>query len=139
MLEDIKSTMTQSLKGVKSVHVQTSVTSKEDTYSRLTMTTRVDSEARSMESEQGENKNKEKKMSDEDGEEADADKELLTQPEEDIMSTSSYKSKIKDNTGYTKKNLTMVLRTRKQKLLEQCRSPCSSEELGPGGNDISQE
>eukprot|EP00957_Ditylum_brightwellii_P029290 2214000-Ditylum_brightwellii.AAC.1 len=77
------------------------------------MTTGVDSEARSMENEQGESKNKEKKMSDEDGEEADFNKELLTQLEEDIMSTSSDKSKSKDNTAYIKKNLTMALRTRK--------------------------
>eukprot|EP00957_Ditylum_brightwellii_P057382 4350938-Ditylum_brightwellii.AAC.1 len=125
MLEDIKSTTTQSLKEVKSVHVQTSVISTEDTYSQLTTTTGVDIKARSMENEQGENKNEEKKMSDEDGEEADADKEFLTQPEEDIMSASSDKSKSKDNTGYTKKNLTMALRIRKQKLLEQRQSPCS--------------
>eukprot|EP00957_Ditylum_brightwellii_P171490 13054937-Ditylum_brightwellii.AAC.1 len=103
------------------------------------MTTEVDSEARSMGNEQGENKNEEKKMSDEDGEEVDADKELLTQPEEDSMSTSIDKSKSKDNTVYTKKNLPMVLRTRKQKLLGQQQSPHSSEELEPGESDISQE
>eukprot|EP00957_Ditylum_brightwellii_P063972 4852944-Ditylum_brightwellii.AAC.1 len=67
--------------------------SKEDTYSQLFMTTGVDSETRSMENEQGKNKNKEKKMSDEDGEEADLNKELLTQLEEDIMSASRDKAK----------------------------------------------
>eukprot|EP00957_Ditylum_brightwellii_P112768 8597462-Ditylum_brightwellii.AAC.1 len=92
-----------------------------------------------MENEQGENKNKEKKMSNEDDEEADADEELLTQLEEGITSTSSDKSKSKDNTGYTKKNLTMVLRTRKQKLLEQRQSHCSSEELEPKENNTSKE
>ena len=71
------------------------------------------SKKRIKKNELGENKNKEKKMSDEDGEEADANKELLIQLEEDIMSASSDKSKSKDNTGYTKKNLTIALMTRK--------------------------
>eukprot|EP00957_Ditylum_brightwellii_P165208 12578254-Ditylum_brightwellii.AAC.1 len=83
------------------------------------MTTGADSEARSIKNEQGENKNKDKRMSDEDGEDADANKELLTQQEEIIRSASGDKSKSKDNTGYTKKTMTMALRTRKQKLLEQ--------------------
>eukprot|EP00957_Ditylum_brightwellii_P041639 3153702-Ditylum_brightwellii.AAC.1 len=122
MLKDIKSAMTQLLKGVKSVHIQTSKTSKEDTYSQLTMTTGADSEARSIENEQSENKNKEKKMSDADSEDANTDKEELTQLEEFIMSSFIDKSKSKDNTGYTKKTVTMALRTRKQKLLEQHQS-----------------
>eukprot|EP00957_Ditylum_brightwellii_P167422 12745507-Ditylum_brightwellii.AAC.1 len=113
MLEDIKSTTTQLLKGVKSVHVQTSVTSKEDTYSQLTMTTGADSKTSSIKNEQGENKNKENKMSDEDSEDVDANKELLTQLKEVITSVSSDKSKSKDNTGCTKKTVTMALRTRK--------------------------
>eukprot|EP00957_Ditylum_brightwellii_P003039 232044-Ditylum_brightwellii.AAC.1 len=58
-------------------------------------------------------------MSNVDGEDADAGNKLMTQPEEVITSTSSDKSKSKDNTGYTKNTMTMVLRTRKQKLLEQ--------------------
>eukprot|EP00957_Ditylum_brightwellii_P084808 6448110-Ditylum_brightwellii.AAC.1 len=62
-------------------------------------------------------------MSNEDSKKADANKKLLTHWEEDITSTSSDKSKSKDNTGYTICFLTMALRTRKQKLLEQHQSP----------------
>eukprot|EP00957_Ditylum_brightwellii_P193774 14756072-Ditylum_brightwellii.AAC.1 len=86
-----------------------------------------------MENEQGENKNKEKKMSVEDGEDANTDKELLTKLEEVITSTSSDKAKARIILVIKNR-----LRTRKQKLFEQHQSLCSSEELEPGENDISQ-
>eukprot|EP00957_Ditylum_brightwellii_P143283 10915955-Ditylum_brightwellii.AAC.1 len=122
---------------MKNVHVQTLVSSTDETYSQLTTMTGINSEENANKQETSVNEQEKEKIQDDEVVEEEEDQELLMQPDES-KEEESEKSTNSARQGYTKKTMAMALRTCKQKLLEQ-RRPTSSNELDLGESDISQE
>eukprot|EP00957_Ditylum_brightwellii_P146431 11149461-Ditylum_brightwellii.AAC.1 len=105
MLDDIKSTTMQLIKGIQNVHVQTSVSSIDDTYSQLTTATGMNSEENA--NKQETSVNEQEKIQDEEVVEEEKDQELLMQPDKN-KEEEKEKSTTSARQGYKKKTLTMA-------------------------------